>query len=344
MRSWLALLPVLAALPPAARSVEAGCWDTDPGIAVHVDNDFLAGSPHDSDYTGGFALQMTPADQTARASPNRMHDAVNRWVHVPRGDCHRYVWHLGLIAITPGTLRSDIPVLDDRPFASLLLLASTVMWNGADERLAWQSTVELGALGLELAESVHDEIHDLIGDERPNGYQYQVSEGGEATFRYVLARHRLRSDSIVRGETLQTKSTFALSAGYLTEVSGGWSLRWGRIESPWQSFTPELTDYLPAAMPIVAQARHGEAFAFAGARVKLRAYNALAQGQFRETTHRLHASELESWLGELWAGVHWQPLPGWGVTYTVRAQTPELRHEPARRTQVWAGLSVSHRF
>jgi hypothetical protein len=344
MRLWPALLALLTALPAAAHSAESGCWDTDPGISVHVDNDLLAGGRHDADYTGGFALHMTPADQTARPLPNRGHAALDRWLHVPQSGCRHHIWQFGLIALTPATLRSDVPVLDDRPFASLLLLGSTAMWNGADERTAWQSSIEIGALGLELAESLHDVMHQLAGDENPKGYQYQVSEGGEPTFRYVLARHRLRSDAIVQGETLQTKSTLALSAGYLTEASASWSLRWGRIESPWQSFTPELTDYLPTPMPIVEQAHQGELFWFAGARVKLRAYNALAQGQARDTVHYLHASELENWLGELWAGVHWQTLPGWAVTYTIRAQTPELRHEPSRRTHVWAGLSISHRF
>jgi hypothetical protein len=335
---------MLTWLGASATAIHAQCWDSDPGIAVHIDNDALAGSRHDSDYTGGFALQITPRNQSARPIVHRAHDSLDRFLRVPDGACRRHAWQLGLVAITPGTLRSNVPVIDDRPFATLLLFGSTAVWNGGAEHIAWQSTLELGALGLELVESVHDALHELIGDERPRGYQFQVSEGGEPTFRYVLAHHRLNTDALVRGETFQTKSTFGVSAGYLTEASIGWSTRWGRIDSPWQSFTPELADYLPPPMPMVSGERHRELFGFAGARVKLRGYSALAQGQVRDTSHRLHSADLENWLGELWAGVHWQTSAGWAVTYTLRAQTPELRREPARRTQVWAGISISHRF
>jgi hypothetical protein len=344
MKRLVASIACLAAVSAQAQAANGGCGDTAPGFGVHVDNDALSWSKKDSDYTGGFAVQLTPRDQSARPLPHLVHDTFDRLLHVPRAECRRYAWQFGLLALTPGTLRSLAPVPGDRPFASLLLFGTTAMWDGANERTAWQTQLEIGALGLELAESLHDVAHELVDDERPQGYQYQISEGGEPTFRYVIARHRLRKDAIVRGETMQTKSTLALSAGYLTEASMGWSLRWGRIDSPWQNFAPELADYLPAAMPAVPSLGERELFGFVGARVKLRAYNALTQGQVRDTVYRLHADELENWLGELWAGVHWQPAAGWSITYTVRAQTPDLRPEPGRRTQVWAGLSFARRF
>lgn len=338
-----ALILLLAAAPLAADAAE-GCFDTHPGIGLHIDNNLFAGSVHDADYTGGFALQVTPRNQSGRLLPHRVHDGLDALLRVPPGECRRRGWQFGLLSITPGTLRSATPVLGDRPFASLLSFASTAMWDDAREGIAWQSTLEIGALGLDLAESLHVKAHRLVGDERPNGYQFQISEGGEPTARYVFARHRLITDSVVRGETLQAKSTLNLSAGYLTEASASWTVRWGRIDSAWQGFTPELADYLPSPTPTVPVTGTHELYAFAGARVKLRAYNALNQGQLRHSEYYLHSSELENWLGEIWIGAHWQPTPGWAITYTARAQTPELRHGFARRANVWAGLSVSHWF
>jgi hypothetical protein len=199
-------------------------------------------------------------------------------------------------------------------------------------------------LGLSLFEDMHTAVHKALGNRTPEGYRYQISNGGEPTFRYSLARHRLLNQSTVRGERLQWKQTTAMSVGYLTEASAGISTRWGRIDSPWQSFTPELAGYLPAPMPLVRQYGGRELFVFAGAQARLRLYNSMAQGQFRDSVHVLHASQLERWLGEAWLGVHWQPSQTWEFTYTLRAQTPELKEEPGRRTLVWAGLAFSRRF
>lgn len=357
MKSWqpavLALLVWLGAGADAAAETPARmadtpfaaleCWGTRKGVSVHVDNDLFAGAPHDSDYTGGFAVSWTPRDQGRRALPQSLHWHLDRLLGLGDGHCRRHALQLGLLSITPGTLRSPVPVLDDRPFASLLLFGSTAVWNGSTDRVALQSTLEIGALGLDLAEDVHAALHHLVGDERPLGYRYQISNGGEPTARYVVARHELLHDVVGRGETLQVKTTAALSVGYLTEASLGLSMRWGRIASPWQTFTPEMAGYLPTVAPLPAD-DHRELYFLAGVRMRLRAFNALAQGQLRDSTHVLHSAELERWVGEAFLGAHWRPSPGWELSYTIRANTPELRRDPARRSMVWAGLEMTRRF
>lgn len=344
---WLGTFAAAAAGTPG-RATDASfagskCWDTRKGVSFHVDNDLLAGAPHDSDYTGGFALSWTPRNQSRRALPQSIHWRLDRLFGLGDGDCRRHALQLGLLSITPGTLRSPVPLTDDRPFASLVYFGSTAVWNGSSDRVALQSTLEIGALGLDVAEKAHAALHRLVGDERPMGYEYQISKGGELTGRYVLARHDLLHNAVGGGETLQVKSTASLSVGYLTEASVGWSMRWGRIASPWQTFTPEMAGYLPTVPPLPAD-DHRELYFFAGARMRLRAFNALTQGQLRDSVHVLHSAELERWIGEAFLGAHWRPSPGWELSYTIRANTPELRRDPARRSMVWAGLEMTRRF
>jgi hypothetical protein len=333
-----------AARPSSDAFPSVACWETEKGFALRLDNDLFAGSPHDSDYTGGFALDWTPSDQSPHSAPHHLHFGIDRLLGMEADHCRRHAWQFGTFALTPGTLRSPVPVLDDRPFATATLFSTTATWNGASENVAMQSTLQIGMLGLDVFKALHSGVHDIVGDERPLGYEFQISEGGEPTLRYALARHQLLRDGFARGETLQIKSTTSASVGFLTEATAGVSARWGRIDSPWQSFTPETAGYLPAPMPLVQQFGGRELFVFAGAQVRLRAYNALSQGQFRDSVHVLHASDLERWLGEAWLGVQWQPSQNWELTYTLRAQTPELRDNPARRSMIWAGLSMSRRF
>jgi hypothetical protein len=327
------------AQPPAAHAFEPGCWQSGAGMSMKLENDLLGGGPHDADYTGGLALGLTPAGD-GRGGAVLRH--VDRLLGVPEGECRQEAWQLALMSMTPGTLRSPDPIRDDRPFASLLILGSSVIRNTDDERVALQTTLEVGALGWDLAERVHTALHRLVGDELPQGYQHQISNGGEPTARWAIARHTLLHETSRRGEPLQTKRTLALSVGWLTEASVAWSARWGRIGSPWQTFMPSRADYLAGAAPLPPG--EPEVYAFAGVRGKARAWNALVQGQFRDSEHVLHTRELEKFLGEAFVGVHWQPTRTWSVTYTYRVQTPELRSGPGRRTLVWGGLEFSRRF
>src|SRR5262249_14407011 len=128
------------------------------------------------------------------------------------------------------------------------LFSTTASLRGSSDRVAMQSTLQLGMLGLDTFKALHTAVHQLVGDEKPLGYEFQISEGGEPTFRYVLARHQLLREGVAGGETLQVKNTVTGSVGFLTEAAVGLSARWGRIDSPWQSFTPELAGYLPTPM------------------------------------------------------------------------------------------------
>ena len=343
-----AALALFAFLQPAAAAKpkyeSVACWETQQGVSVQMDNDLFAGAPHDSDYTGGLAVDWTPDNQSPHAVSHRLHFNLDRLLGLRADRCRRHAWQFGLFSLTPNKLFRTEPVLDDRPFATAVVFATTASWNGNAENVALQSTLQVGMLGLDLFEALHTGVHEALGNKTPKGYRFQISKGGEPTFRYALARHQLLDESMWQGETLQWKQTVAMSVGYLTEASAGISTRWGRIDSPWQSFTPELAGYLPAPRPLVRRVGGRELFVFGGAQARLRLYNSLNQGQFRDSVHVLHASQLEPWLGEAWLGVHWQPSQTWEFTYTLRAQTPEVKHEPARRTLVWAGLAFSRRF
>jgi hypothetical protein len=321
------------------RNDHVGCPDTAPGLSIEVDNDLFAGAARDADYTGGVALRWTPEDQSVDVAAHRVHLSFDRLLRVVDDSCRSHAWQLGLFSLTP-TPASGAVRLDDRPYASALVMGTTALWSAGSGRRAFQSTLELGALGLDIAREVHTAVHRLVGSEEPQGYRHQISNGGELTARYALTQYKLLHDGLARGQSLQVKRVASLSVGYLTESAVGWSMRWGRINSSWPMFAAEFSDYLPSPSPLLAS-RSSELYALAGARIKLRAYNALAQGQFRDSEHVLHAAELEYWLGEAWFGVHWRSAGNLSITYTVRVQTPELRDGPARRTLVWGGIGVS---
>jgi hypothetical protein len=212
----------------------------------------------------------------------------------------------------------------------------------ADDRGAWSSSLTVGVLGLQLSKSATDLIHSAVGSEAPKGYDHQISNGGEPTARYMLARHNLvYADPTGR---IDVKTTIEGSVGYLTQTSAAVSLRIGRFDTPWWSFTPELDDYIAAPTPTESLGQQREVYFFAGARVKAVAYNAFLQGQFRDSDVRYSYDELEPIVVQAWIGVMTQLFPNTELSYALHYQTAELSEGDAAREVFWGGVQLAHSF
>lgn len=320
------------------------------GFAIHLDNDLLsgAGDGRDRDYSWGATLTLgtpepgrlfAPVDRArgwlASLAPGREAAAVSR------------ASQLGIFAMTPDDVTIAEPQPRDRPYASLVYLTSSELriYAGGDRSRFTSFTV--GVLGSGLAEDIQRGVHKVYGGDMPNGWSHEISDGGEPTVRFVFAEQWLLGDAAVRaGGSRQTKLTLAGSAGYLTEAAAAVSMRWGRIQTPWWSFNPELGDYSPAPVAPVGGPGPGsppELYGFVGARVKARAYNALLQGQFRHSDVRVAGSDLARVQAEAWVGVT-SAASQWRVTYSVHAASREITAAPADRTLLWARISLARAF
>jgi hypothetical protein len=198
-------------------------------------------------------------------------------------------------------------------------------------------------LGLAAAGTVQSALHRITGSDKPKGWSHQISAGGEPTLRYNAARQSL----LFRSEQSDLKWTLAGSLGTVTEGSIALNARWGRIASPWWAFTPEENMYVQESQPLPPPLDVGastEMFVFAGARAKVRAYNAFLQGQFRHSDLRYSASDLNQVLGEVWAGAALRTPSGWSLQYCARWQSPEIRNGEGSRTILWGSLQIAKSF
>jgi hypothetical protein len=216
-----------------------------------------------------------------------------------------------------------------------------------DARSLRYSGLTLGILGLPVTADIQNAIHRAVGSPIARGYEHQISAGGEPTLRYLTGGSRLRGQRLALGSRLvESKTTWELSAGYLTEMSYSMSARLGNINSSWWTFNPERVDYIAQPAPVAPRTGRGlsELYVWAGAKARLRAYNAFLQGQLRDSDYRFGASELNHLIGELWLGVTGRFSGGTQVSYAVRYQTAEIRDGIGSRDPVWAGLTISHSF
>ena len=85
----------------------------------------------------------------------------------------------GLFGFTPEDKEASAPLYDDRPYASLLYMSQSRVRIDRDENVAWHSSLTLGALGLAIVGNGQNAVHKVIGSEHAEGWDHQVSEGGE---------------------------------------------------------------------------------------------------------------------------------------------------------------------
>ena len=345
----LAVLAAALILPSSHASAQDDAWRTwvpereISGVRVHIDNDLFAGRNLDRDYTGGMAITLAGA--AARDSLLSLDPVLTR-IDELFGDSPaatvRHARQIGLIALTPSDIITDEAQQADRPYASLLFASNGRMRVDADDRGAWSSSLTVGLLGLHVSQSLHDAVHRAVGSEAPQGYDHQISSGGEPTARYMLARHDLvYADPAGH---IDVKTTVEGSVGYLTQTSASVSLRIGRFDTPWWSFAPELADYIAAPTPVESLGAQREMYFFAGASVTARAYNAFLQGQFRHSDVRYSYSEVEPLVAEAWIGVMTQLFPNTELSYALHYQTAELRDGKAARDAFWGGVQLAHSF
>ena len=330
--------------------------DGTAGWRIAIDNDLFASSSTDRDYTGGLSVTLTGREATDW--PISL-DPILRWIDpiVPRetgqpGATHESplrALQIGVLAFTPQDLRSSEPLHDDRPYASLVFASNSRTYVLNQGRTVYDTSFALGVLGLDVAAAVQRAVHEATqSDKRAAGWENQISDGGEPTFRVTLARQALLAASTNdAGLSADLKWRAEVSAGYLTEANVALTGRWGILNTPWWSMSPERADYMMQPVPVIgplSPAGRRELYVWAGAKARVRAYNVLLQGQFRDSAVELPASQLKTLIGEAWFGLTWQISRNYWLSHVSHYQSPEIKAGRGNRDLVWAGLILTHNF
>jgi hypothetical protein len=321
------------------------------GWTVHLDNDLFAFTDDDRDYTAGISITLGGKDA---AGPRPMARALD-WLDRETGFGARASlkenarsFEAGIVLFTPQDLEAEEPLYDDRPYANLTYLSSSRLEHEPSSRIAYQSSLTIGVLGMPWVEPLHGAVHAAFGSRPPRGYRHQISDGGEPTARYAVSRYRLLHSGRYRKRPYHLRLGLSGSIGYLTETSADLAFRWGNLNTPWWSSSPSIADYgghPPIRLAGEASRRSGPKLQFAaGVNLRLRAYNAFLQGQFRESDVTHDSSRLNHVLLDAWLGVTTVFRNNLSVTYTLRHQTEELRAGDGAREFSWASIGIAQQF
>lgn len=315
----------------------------DPGLwSIGLENDAFAGPTGDKDYTLGLNLSYTgPATKSFKLNPYHLQRYLDAGMLSQEQPAESQSLEIGFYGFTPDDLNIAEPIRNDRPYASLIYLQSTREFVDQSQKVSWVSSVSLGVLGLDLVGSSQNRVHKAGGNHQAKGWQHQISEGGELTAKYSVARQKSWPSDNPR---MEFKTTAQLSLGYLTEFSYGLSVRSGRIHSSWWSFDPELAAYGERSSSFASSNGAPERFAWGGIAVKARAYNVFLQGQFRDSEVTFRSDEIRHLLMEAWLGYTFGFSNGLRISYWLRGHSSEIEDGPGDRNLLWGGMIFSKVF
>ncbi|MCW8942679.1 MAG: lipid A deacylase LpxR family protein, partial [Gammaproteobacteria bacterium] len=153
-------------------------------------------------------------------------------------------------------------------------------------------------------------------------------------------------NNIYSSKQQQLKLEYEGNLGFITDVNAGFSWRWGRINSPWWAFNPYQSKYMQQSMPIFSSnstESKDEFYLWAGARLNLRIYNALLQGQFRHSEVTVSSSDMERLVAEYWFGATMEFTKKYYASFFIRGHTEEFTG-PNARGAAWAGIVFSRAY
>ena len=344
--------PISGTINAEKRPNRSWIWEAedepyDTGWALYVDNDLFALRDSDKDYTGGVSLTLS--GERARQYPISL-DSALAFVDDSTGfesfragsDRNAHSIEFGFTVFTPENITETTTQADDRPYASLLYLSNTRESIDFKSDTALISSFSVGVLGSKLVSEVQTQVHKAFGSEEPVGWENQISNGGELTAKYSIAKQSLFHFSYHKDYNFEVSTTTQASVGYLTEASFGLAARVGDFDTPWYSFRPQFNDYSEKSASLAGSAQPtDELYFWGGFNVHLRAYNAFLQGQFRDSEHTFNSSQVRYFVADAWMGVTKQFSSGWRLSYLLRGQSSEVRSGNADRAVVWGGFIVS---
>lgn len=326
-----------------ASSAQAGA--TDSVLALSTDNDLFAPTQTDRDYTAGVAVTYSSNSERFINNPvSKVSQGLDSFV-LPRlgGQVRKpqsAALELGIYGFTPENIKDSAINLSDRPYSSLIYLSSSLNYHSSGADSGWTTSITVGVLGLDVFKYGQNAVHKAVDSDRANGWDHQISKGGEPTLRYSAAYHQYLSAS---QSDQKFKVTYFGSVGYLTEFGVALVFRSGLISSPDNRFNPELMAYGERA-PGISSLGGRENYFWGGISVKARTYNAFLQGQFRESHHELNANDLNILLAEVWAGYTHSFIASTELSYVLRVQSSEIKTGAGNRTLAWGGLVFSKRL
>ncbi len=350
--SMLSLVLGSAAFADAGDDCVAIGAITPPAWKLTVENDVLGldnwlNKNDDRNYTMGVLLSTYGEGSRSGVTAKGLAVIDRLWSldKRPGQVCSYAQTDYGVSAFTPNDLEDPNPIFGDRPYASLMMISS--FKTRVFENRATRTKLAVGILGLDVAKAVQRFIHnDLrVSPQDPSGWGNQISDGGEPTALYVYetVRPLTRSENklVPDGRPFEFSYKYGVNVGYYTNVYAGLAFRFGRFNTPYHAWEPNLTSTIDQVY-LATDDGDGQRdfYGFVGYVARVVGYNVLLQGQFRDSNVTFRSSEIERLVHEASVGLTYTRKSGSVYTFAIQQRSAEF-DGPFRREHWYGGITFA---
>ena len=339
-------------------------------FGVFYDNDYSLsglGLNEDRNYSMGLGLNYSSSGLT-----NWIIYAPHRWLF-KKIKPKRYKEGVGFYSFmfangsfTPDSLPATYPILNDRPYASLTYFQTNSSFLDIDKHKMTTIGISIGMLGTCISKEVQTTVHNMLNYDTPEGWEYQISNGGSPTFLMAYQEDLLLTKKPLKerekkGATSSTKrfggewkGGWKLNVGWYNTVAGEISFRFGCIDP--RNWTYNVNPLGPSNLAdkdstfqrrekYYLKKRKGEVYFFTTLRTNLVIYNVLLSGQGGKDAVNIPNSEVRHGVLDGAAGVCLSPVLGHTLNVDLKGKfnfrSPEFE-APGRkpRWHYWGGLEL----
>ena len=319
------------------------------GWSVFLDQDFLVVNPgnsetNDRNYTMGFGLSLSGARNSKgifASSRDWFDEQLLVYTDDPSATIESmHTTTYGMAVYTPDDLENEFVIQGDRPYASLMYMSNSKL-KAYKKGESTETTLMIGMLGLDVAKEIQKFAHNNLNasNEDPLGWDNQISDGGELTALYSVKKKILVS-SCYAADKMSSDISYSLSAdvGYMVNMAIGLDMRWGYIGTPY---------YLHTTTPVsnynyysCYDCRVHDNYFFLNFRLRAVAYNAILQGQFRDSKLTIDSQDIENITFETSLGWVYSLGSEWKIAYAVNYKSREFKGSEAE-DHLYGGLYLS---
>ncbi|MFC1855453.1 lipid A-modifier LpxR family protein [Thermodesulfobacteriota bacterium] len=322
------------------------------GHYVDIENDVFLSSlalgelNEDRDYTMGVRLALTGdwADESLFTPLDALDLAIDE--NLNGGEYTKEIFSrqfiLGSENYTPDDLREYAPIYDDRPYASILYLSTVKFKVNEAKNKMLITDLRVGALGLGLAENTQTWLHEMMNDNdtkaphTPRGWPNQISEGGELTGLYSVTYLRKRKKLDGQLVDLEIVTGHNVRAGYNVGYNYIVNIKLGKFDK--DNFIHNIDSVRALWNEAPSDSEH---FAYVTLRPHFVFYNALLNGQLRDSAYTLSSDEIRHFVFEGEVGCRSLFEGGLGFNIFAANITSEIS-VGKKRTHYWAGMSFDY--
>ncbi len=332
-------------LPLYAQTAQSNLFNVDnPSLlTLNIENDSLHIENQDKDYTFAIDVNYSVLHNKKGGKPRgyiaKINEALHQSLFSETASIAASSLSTGLFGFTAKIKSVPNTYIQERPYASILYFSFANYFLRPKQNQGVKYTLSAGFLGLNILKHLQNAYHQQVGFNTLNGWQKQLSKGGEPTIKFAIEwQQRLLSN---KGRFSLSQS-FESSIGFITEVNHSLYARLGKLSSPWWHQQSAEKNYGEKHFGTTDSSN--ETYLSLGIFNKLRLYNVFLQGQFKSRKQALHFTDLRSHVYGFWIGFEQHFQGGFKLAYKATYQSSEIKHGRANRAMRWGGISVSQRL